>query len=66
MPSSDRQRRHAKIDGQREDYFVKAMQDYKSGARSGRGLGVMPEIADGMSDAEMSELAHYFSVQAGH
>jgi cytochrome c553 len=55
-----------RLDGQREEYFVKAMQDYKSGARSGRGLGVMPEIADGMSDAEMRELAHYFSVQTGH
>jgi cytochrome c553 len=55
-----------RLDGQREDYFVKAMQDYKSGARNGRGLGVMPEIADGMSDAEMRELAHYFAVQTGH
>ena len=49
-----------RIDGQREDYFVKAMQDYKSGLRNGRGLGVMPEVAYGMSDAEMRELAHYF------
>ena len=55
-----------RLDGQREDYFVKAMQDYKGGVRSGRGLGVMPEIADGMSDAEMRELAHYFAVQTGH
>jgi cytochrome c553 len=55
-----------RLDGQREDYFVKAMQDYRSGARNGRGLGVMPEVADGMSDAEMRELAHYFAVQAGH
>ena len=55
-----------RLDGQREECFVKAMQDYKSGARNGRGLGVMPEIADGMSDAEMRELAHYFAVQIGH
>ena len=55
-----------RLDGQREDYFVKAMQDYKNGARNGRGLGIMPELADGMSDAEMLELAHYFAVQTGH
>ncbi len=55
-----------RLDGQREDYFVKAMQDYKSGARSGRGLGVMPEIADGMSADEMRILGHYFAVKTGH
>lgn len=55
-----------RLDGQREDYFVKAMQDYRGGVRSGRGLGIMPEIADGMSDDEMRELAHYFAVQTGH
>jgi cytochrome c553 len=42
------------------------MQDYRGGVRSGRGLGIMPEIADGMSDDEMRELAHYFAVQTGH
>jgi len=55
-----------RLGGQREDYFVKAMQDYKSGARNGRGLGVMPEIADGMSADEMRDLGHYFMVKTGH
>jgi cytochrome c553 len=55
-----------RLDGQREDYFVKSLQDYKNGLRSGRGLGVMPEVAYSLSDAEMRELAHYFAVQPGH
>ena len=42
------------------------MQDYKIGARNGRGLGVMPEIADGMTDEEMRNLGHYFAVKTGH
>jgi cytochrome c553 len=52
--------------GQREDYLIKAMDDYKAGVRTGRGLGVMSEVADGLSDTEIGELSHYFSVQSGH
>ena len=55
-----------RLDGQREDYFIKAMHDYRDNLRFGRGLGAMNEIAYGMSDAEMRELAHYFAVQPGH
>ena len=55
-----------RLDGQREDYFIKAMRDYKDSLRFGRGLGAMNEVANGMSDAEMRELAHYFAVQPGH
>jgi cytochrome c553 len=55
-----------RLDGQREDYLVKSLEDYKNGLRSGRGLGVMPEVAYGLSENEMRELAHYFSVKTGH
>jgi cytochrome c553 len=55
-----------RLDGQREDYLIKSMHDYKDSLRYGRGLGAMNEIAVTLSDAEISELAHYFSVQTGH
>ncbi len=55
-----------RLDGQREDYFIKALRDYRDSLRFGRGLGAMNEVAYGMSDAEMRELAHYFAVQPGH
>ena len=55
-----------RLDGQREDYLVKSLEDYKNGLRSGRGLGVMPEVAYGLSEDEMHELAHYFAVKTGH
>jgi cytochrome c553 len=55
-----------RLDGQREDYFIKAMQDYRNGVRSGRGLGVMSEITYSLTDDQIRDLAHYFAVQTGH
>ncbi len=55
-----------RLDGQREDYLIKSLHDYKDNLRYGRGLGAMNEIAATLSDAEIRDLAHYFSVQAGH
>ena len=46
---------------QREDYLVKALGDFKAGARVGYGEPVMPAVAKGLSNAEIGELAHYLA-----
>lgn len=51
----------ARIAGQREDYLVKALNDYKSGARSGSGVAAMASVAYSLSDDEISALAHYLA-----
>ena len=51
----------ARIAGQREDYLVKALHDYKSGGRSGSGVAAMASVAYSLSDDEISALAHYLA-----
>jgi cytochrome c553 len=51
----------ARIAGQREDYLVKALHDYKSGARSGGGQAAMADVAYPLSDEEITALAHYIA-----
>jgi cytochrome c553 len=51
----------ARIAGQRKDYLVKALHDYKSGARSGSGVAVMASVAYSLSDEEISAVAHYLA-----
>jgi cytochrome c553 len=51
----------ARIAGQREDYLVKTLHDYKSGARSGGPQGVMSDVAYPLSDEEIEALAHYIA-----
>ena len=51
----------ARIAGQREDYLVKALSDYKSGARSGGAQAAMSEVAHPLSDEEIEALAHYLA-----
>ena len=51
----------ARVAGQREDYLVKALHDYKSGARSGGAMAAMASVANGLSDADITALAHYLS-----
>jgi cytochrome c553 len=53
----------ARIAGQREEVLLKALHDYKSGARFGTGLAAMPEIALQLNDDQMQALAHYLSRQ---
>jgi cytochrome c553 len=51
----------ARIAGQREEYLVKALHDYKSGVRSG-GAGLsMTDVAYPLSDEEITALAHYLA-----
>jgi cytochrome c553 len=51
----------ARIAGQREDYLVKALHDYKSGVRSGGAGAAMAEVAYPLSEEEITALAHYLA-----
>jgi cytochrome c553 len=51
----------ARISGQREEYLLKALHDYKSGARSGGAGAAMSDVAYPLSDEEITALAHYLA-----
>jgi cytochrome c553 len=51
----------ARLSGQREDYLLKALHDYESGARSGGGMAAMAEVAYPLSEEEIAALAHYLA-----
>ncbi|MGB8606463.1 c-type cytochrome [Bradyrhizobium sp.] len=51
----------ARIAGQREEYLLKALQDYKSGVRSGGGVAAMADVAYPLSEEEITALAHYLA-----
>lgn len=51
----------ARLAGQREDYLLKALHDYKSGARKGGGPAAMAEVAFPLHEEEITALAHYLA-----
>jgi cytochrome c553 len=51
----------ARLAGQREEYLVKALHDYKSSVRSGGGQAAMAEVAYPLSEEEITALAHYLA-----
>ncbi len=51
----------ARIAGQREEYLLKALRDYKSGVRSGGGGAAMADVAYPLSEEEITALAHYLA-----
>lgn len=51
----------ARIAGQREEYLVKALHDYKAGLRVGGGVAAMADVAYGMSEEEITAVAHYLA-----
>jgi len=51
----------ARIAGQREEYLLKALHDYKSGERSGGGMAAMADVAYPLSEEEITALAHYLA-----
>ncbi|MEA2922400.1 MAG: hypothetical protein QOF07_2363 [Bradyrhizobium sp.] len=51
----------ARLAGQREDYLLKALHDYKEGVRSGGGGAAMAEVAYPLSEEEITALAHYLA-----
>ncbi|MFT6968574.1 MAG: cytochrome c [Cellvibrionaceae bacterium] len=52
---------YPKLNGQNKAYIVAALNAYKNGSRTGGLAGMMKGIASGLSDAEMNELAEYYS-----
>ena len=51
----------ARIARQHEDYLVKALGDYRSGARPSTGVAAMTEAASGLSDADIAAVAHFLA-----
>jgi cytochrome c553 len=51
----------ARLAGQREEYLLKALHDYKSGARSGGAGAAMADVAYPLSEEEITALAHYLA-----
>jgi len=51
----------ARLAGQREEYLVKALHDYKSNLRVGGGVAAMAEVAYPLSEEEITALAHYLA-----
>ncbi|MBR1234653.1 c-type cytochrome [Bradyrhizobium sp. AUGA SZCCT0182] len=51
----------ARVAGQRQDYLIKALHDYKSGVRSGGGMAAMASVAYSLSEEEIEALAHYLA-----
>ncbi|MEJ0076332.1 MAG: c-type cytochrome [Alphaproteobacteria bacterium] len=50
-----------RLAGQRADYLVKALGDYRSNARRGRGQAVMVEMVSTLTDNDIRLLAQYLS-----
>ena len=51
----------ARLAGQREEYVVKALHDYKSNVRVGGGVAAMADVAYSLSEEEIAALAHYLA-----
>ena len=48
----------ARLAGQREDYLLKALRDFKSGARSGGSMAAMADVVYPLNDGDLKALAH--------
>jgi len=53
----------ARLAGQREDVVLKALHDFKSGARVGSGVASMSDVVYELNDADMQALAHYMATR---
>jgi cytochrome c553 len=51
----------ARIADQREEYLLKALNDYKTSVRSGGGMAAMADVAYPLSEEEITALAHYLA-----
>jgi cytochrome c553 len=53
----------ARIAAQREDYLLKALRDFKSGARSGGAMAAMADVVYPLNDEDLKALAHFLAHQ---
>ena len=51
----------ARLAGQRPDYLVKALSDFRAGARRGRGMGTMMEVSVTLHDQDIQMIADYLA-----
>ena len=51
----------ARVAGQRQEYLVKALRDYKTSVRSGGAMAAMADVAYHLSEEEFEALAHYLA-----
>lgn len=51
----------ARLADQHEVYLAKALADYRAGSRPSTGVAAMTEAASGLSDDDISALAHYIA-----
>ena len=51
----------ARLSGQREDVLLKALRDYKSGARVGSGVASMADVTFELTDDDLKALARYMA-----
>jgi len=51
----------ARLAGQREDYLLKALHEYKAGQRVGGGGAAMADVAYSLSEEEITALSHYLA-----
>jgi len=51
----------ARLAGQRPDYLIKSLKDFRTGERRGRGMGMMMEVAVSLKDEDMQMIAAYLA-----
>ncbi len=51
-----------RLANQREDYLIKALKDFKGGARLGYG-GAMADVLPGLEEGDLLDLAHFLAHQ---
>jgi cytochrome c553 len=50
-----------RLAGQRPDYLIKSLKDFRSGVRRGRGMGAMMEVSVTLEDDDIVLIAHYLA-----
>ena len=50
-----------RLAGQREDYLLKALREFKAGTRVGGGVAAMADVVQPLGDADLKALAHFMS-----
>jgi cytochrome c553 len=62
LPDYSGRQQMPRLAGQREDYLLKALADYRTGRRAGYD-GTMTGVLYGMSEAQLADLAHFLAHQ---
>ena len=63
LPNFAGQGEMPRLAGQREEVLAKALREYKSGGRRGRGIAAMPEIVFALREDDIAAIAHFLARQ---